>query len=266
MLALFEEEKASAEYLVGWVDGFAEGSSLGRGLVHTANYVHDDPSSSTTLRASFQDLPDTALGIVPRSRLWLAMRATVNDAGMRFLNTARYLSGALKAGNLEYWPHAHFHFLLDYVPNWKRSFQPLGIEQYQIFIPRSKALSVFATVLHRSQQAGFIPYLGVVKLHREEDFQLRYNVDGYSLALDYHATARNLPALRRFLREMTVDMVLPSGGRFYPAKDTILLAEDARRVFGEAAVDGFLALKREIDPEEVLQSDLYRRLLVSGSG
>ena len=39
MLDLFEREQAGADYLVGWIDGFAGGASKGRGLVHIARQI-----------------------------------------------------------------------------------------------------------------------------------------------------------------------------------------------------------------------------------
>jgi FAD/FMN-containing dehydrogenase len=264
MLKSIENRSHDADYLVGWLDAFARGPALGRGLVETANYVEDDADAATTLRAAYQDLPDTVLGIVPRSRLWLAMRTMANDRGMRALNIAQYASGSLRGGRVTHVPHAHFHFYLDYVPNFKRAFQPTGIVQYQIFVPQGAAREVCRTVLVRSQDEGLFPYLAVLKLHREDDFLLRYDVDGYSLALDYRATPRNQDRLRSFLERLTEELVLPAGGRFYPAKDSLLHPQHARTMFGEATIKEYLDLKRRVDPEGLLQSDLFRRLFARG--
>ena len=248
MFVQFGRLSGESDYVVGWVDAFARGASLGRGLVQAASYVDHDPAATTTLRADYQDLPDTLFGVVPRSRLWLAMKATTNDPGMRALNALRYRSGSHRQGRVAYVPHAQFHFFLDYVPHWKRAFNPDGIVQYQIFVPRARAMDVFAAVLERSRAAGFVPYLTVFKRHSEDDFLLRYNVDGYSLALDYRAGPGRESAIRRLLDGLTEDVVLPAGGRFYPAKDTLLRADQAREVFGANAVDEYLAVKRRVDP------------------
>jgi FAD/FMN-containing dehydrogenase len=259
MLGRFEELSADSDYLVGWIDGFAGGPSLGRGLVQSASYVDDDPSPEHTLRTSFQDLPDTVLGIVPRSRLWMGMKVVANNVGMRGLNVAQFLSGAITSGRERYVPHARYHFFLDYVPHFKWAFRPYGIEQHQVFVPYEEAERVCGAILQRSREEGLYPYLAVLKRHREEDFLLRYNVDGYSLALDYRATPGNLSRLRHFLLTLTDDLVLPAGGRLYPAKDAIMRPDQVRRVFGSEAVERYLALKREIDPEGILQSEMYRR-------
>jgi decaprenylphospho-beta-D-ribofuranose 2-oxidase len=85
-------------------------------------------------------------------------------------------------------------------------------------------------------------------------------VDGYSLALDYHALPENQDRLSAMLSAFTHDLVLPAGGRFYPAKDNTLDHESFVRSISPEAMTRYLALKRRLDPDEVLQSDLYRRV------
>lgn len=263
MFDAFESRLAAADYLVGWIDAFASGDELGRGLIQVANYVGNDPDPHSTLRPSYQDLGDTVLGVIPRSALWLGMKPLVNDTGMRLLNEARYRAGQVLSGRRQYLPHAQFHFFHDFVPNWKRSFQPLGIVQYQVFVPEARSRAVFASLLEGSQRAGLYPYLTVFKRHRRDTTLLSYGVDGYSLSLDYRATPVNHHRLRDTLMRFTHDIVLPAGGRFYPAKDTILDRQTARQSFGIDASDRFTALKREMDPGGLLQSDLYRRVFAT---
>jgi decaprenylphospho-beta-D-ribofuranose 2-oxidase len=260
MFTLFERHLDRADHLIGWIDGFARGSALGRGLVQMASPVRDDPDPARTLRPEFQDLPDTIGGIVPRSALWRAMKIGSNDLGMRALNTARYTMGVKRDGRVMLLPHAQFHFILDYVPNWKWAFRPGGILQYQVFVPEAPAPAVFAALLEGSQWTGEAPYLAVFKRHRRDPFLLSYSVDGYSLALDYHVTAKNEERIHRMLGEFTGEIVLPAGGRFYPAKDNAVDRESLMQSLGAAAVDEYMAIKRRVDPEGVLQSDLFRRV------
>jgi len=254
------EQHGDAEHLVGWIDAFAGGGALGRGLVQLADVAEDDPHPARTLRPAYQDLPDTLLGVVPRSILWRGMKLTSGDVGMQALNSARYTLGARRAGRVTRVPHAQFHFILDYVPNWKWAFRPRGILQYQVFVPESQAHAVFAALLRDSQQAGLPPHLAVMKRQRADPFLLRYSVDGYSLALDYHATEANEHHLRTMLSRFTTEIALPAGGRFYPAKDNALDGHGLRCSLTAEAMDEFMAIKRRLDPTGILQSDLYRRV------
>ena len=61
------------------------------------------------------------------------------------------------------------------------------------------------------------------------------------------------------LKNMT-EIVIEAGGRFYLAKDRLLTRAQYRQSMGPEAVDCFLELKREYDPETLLQSNLYRRV------
>lgn len=266
MFELFEQHGDAAEHLVGWIDAFAGGAALGRGLVQLASAVEDDPHPARTLRPAYQDLPDTLLGVVPRSLLWRGMKLTSGDTGLRALNSARYTLGGRRSGRVTRAPLAQFHFMLDYVPNWKWAFRPGGILQYQVFVPEAQARAVFAALLRESQRAGLPPHLAVMKRQRADPFLLRYSVDGYSLALDYHATDANEHHLRAMLSAFTTDIALPAGGQFYPAKDNALDGHGLRCSLTPEAMREFRAIKRRLDPTDVLQSDLYRRVFTAHSG
>jgi FAD/FMN-containing dehydrogenase len=188
------------------------------------------------------------------------MKLGANDLGLRALNTARYTLGSLRPGRTALVPHSQFHFILDYVPNWKWAFRPGGIIQYQSFVPKDTARDVYRALLEGSQQAGFVPDLAVFKRHKPDPFLLSYSVDGYSLALDYHQTPANEQRLQAMLKRFTREIVLPGGGRFYPAKDNALDRESFSRSLSPGAVEAYLEMKRRLDPETILQSDLYRRV------
>jgi decaprenylphospho-beta-D-ribofuranose 2-oxidase len=89
-------------------------------------------------------------------------------------------------------------------------------------------------------------------------------LDGYSLALDFRVATKGWAALQALGHEMTA-RVLDSGGSFYLAKDALLDREEIARAYGERLV-AFQAMKRRLDPDGVLTSDLARRLLDSGQG
>src|SRR5205807_8634909 len=107
---------------------------------------------------------------------------------------------------------------------------------------------------------GIVPYLGVFKRHCADSFLMTHAVDGYSLALDYKVTRSNRDDLWKLTAEMD-RLVMEAGGRFYFAKDSTLSHSRLDEYLKEDRVQGFLALKHECDPESLLQTDLYRRVL-----
>jgi decaprenylphospho-beta-D-ribofuranose 2-oxidase len=59
------------------------------------------------------------------------------------------------------------------------------------------------------------------------------------------------------------EIVLQAGGRFYFAKDSLISAAAAARFLGEDTLSRFRRLKAQCDPQNLLQTELYRRLLAS---
>jgi hypothetical protein len=262
MFDVFEQRLDVADYLVGWIDGFAGGADLGRGQIHQANYLQpgEDSVPAQTLRVENQELPDTILGVMPKSILWRFMRPFANNVGVRGINLAKFMaSRVLDRGNTFQQSHAAFAFLLDYVPNWRRSYGPGGLIQYQSFIPAEHARSVFERQLQLAQAAGLPPYLAVFKRHRKDRFLMSHAVDGYSLAMDFKITDSNRAAVWDLAHRLD-ELVLEAGGRFYFAKDSTLERPSVERYLGTDTVEKFKRLKSECDPENLLQSNLYRRL------
>ena len=262
LFEVFEERLPQSDYLVGWVDCFGTGEGLGRGQVHQANYFQpaEDPNPPQTLRVENQELPDSILGIVPKSLMWRFMKPFVNDPGMRLINAAKYLSAVkLGDGQVHTQSHAGFAFLLDYVPNWKHAYKPGGLIQYQSFVPKEHAREVFAQQITLAQEYNLVPYLGVFKKHRADDFLMTHAVNGYSLALDFAVRPEKRGGLLSLAAEFD-RLVLDAGGRFYFAKDSALHQMSAAEVVGPERAAKFFALKQKTDPENLLQTNLSRRL------
>lgn len=267
MFRYFEENVETADYLVGWIDAFAKGRALGRGDVHKATYLPpgEDPYPSQTLRLGNQHLAPNLFGFFPRSVMWLLMRPFINNPGMRFINMGKYWAGRLGGMKRFYQPHAQFHFLLDYIPDWKKSYEPGGLIQYQPFIPKENALETFAKMLRLGQRRGLPNYLTVLKRHRPDDFLMSYGLDGYSLAMDFRITNKNRHRVAALARELD-ELVLAAGGRFYFAKDSTLRPETAVAYLGEETIAHFHALKERCDPDHILQTNLWRRVFGPTTG
>jgi FAD/FMN-containing dehydrogenase len=264
MMAYMEAHKGSADYLVGWVDCFARGDALGRGQVHRAQYLHEgeDPEPERTLTIAHQEVKTSILGF-PKAELWRVMRLFCNDRGWRAICAAKYWAGRLEAlAPPKRWTHVEFAFLLDYVPHWKWAYGRTpgrGLIQFQPFVPNERAHEVFTSILRASQAAGHVPYLGVFKRHRPDPFWLTHAVDGWSFAMDFRVTPENRASLWAHCARM-IELVLAASGRFYFAKDSVLGPDVAARMYEPERLEAFLRLKRELDPEELLQTDLWRRV------
>lgn len=267
MFDLLRPLSETSDYAVGWIDGTATGEDAGRGLIQTGDYLSpgEDPQPTQTLRVAYQDLGEDVLGMIPKSVLWRGIQHFLNPSGMGVLNGAQYFAGSRKAGKSRYETHAAFAFLLDYVPGWKRAYGSGGLLQYQCFVPEASAEAVFRIITERFRNAGEPSTLIVFKRHRSDKFLMSYSVDGYSLALDFKRTPENHDRLMRLFAECDRD-VLSAGGRFYFAKDSHLHPSRLESFYAEPRVQEFLEWKRRLDPEGLLQTDLYRRVFGQFAG
>jgi len=263
LLQRIDDAKNDWEYVVGWVDAFSGGSALGRGLLHFARHLSadEDPDPAASLDPDRQDLPDRFFGVVPKSVMWRLMRPLTTGPGMRAINLAKYVHGSTVADGAVYRQSlAAFSFLLDYVPDWKRSYLPGGLIQHQSFVPAADAERVFAGQLELCRRRGMPSYLGVLKRHRPDGFLLSHAVDGFSLALDFPVIPSRRAELWSLIRELA-EPVVEAGGRFYAAKDAALPGELFRASFVGGELGRFADLKARLDPGRALSSALTERLL-----
>ena len=258
-LSFLHDHAPQHDYIVGWMDTMNGGKSLGRGQIHAADHLHgnEDPNPQLTMQLKNQILPPRIFGVFPKSNLYLFMIPFANNLGWWGVNTAKYFA-SLRPHTFRQ-SHAAFHFLLDYVPNWERSYGRGGMIQHQSFLPKETAETAWHEMIELSLRCGLPSYLGVTKRHRPDKFLLTHAVDGYSLALDFKVTYRGRPALSKMLQEFD-RIVLNAGGRFYFAKNSETSAETARAFLGEETIQEFKALKKRCDPNNVLESDLFRRV------
>ena len=263
-LQILEDMRGEADYLVSWLDLHGKGIALGRGLMHRGDQMEpgEDPQGLRFLDPSLQDVPPNLFGVVPKGWLWPGMWGAVHTGRVDLVNWLKFQAGFREERGSPYLQtHGAFHFLLDYVPRWQWMTKPGGLIQFQPFVPFEHGERVLRTLIEKCQTTGYVPYLGVLKRHRPDPFLMTHAVDGYSLAMDFAVPSgrRGRDALWRLCRELA-EVVLEAGGRFYYAKDAVLLGSSFARVHGDPAVARFRELKQQWDPDRLLQTDLSRRL------
>ena len=197
-------------------------------------------------------------GVFPKSIIHYFMAPFTFNLGFWGVNTAKYVASLRDETYRQ--SHAAFHFLLDYVPNWELAFGELI--QYQSFIPKETAEDAWREILTISQKRGMPSHLGVTKRHRPDKFLLSHAVDGFSLALDFKVTRANRAKMFAMLQEFD-KIVLNAGGRFYFAKNSETSPETAAKFLGAETMARFKALKQRTDPNNLLESDLYRRVFAA---
>lgn len=255
ILRIFHEEQR-ADYLEAWVDAFAGGRSLGRGIVTstTCSHFYDEASlqlPTSRLPERFQQgltrhistmcrpFVKSGMHIANRGIYWWSKRWGSKTIRHQSLFRSLYYPPAIFTG---------YHALL-----------PQGTETFQAFVPYRQAEPLFYEILQRSQDHHFIPLWCVIKQHAQDPFLLSYQVDGFSLEMNYQIVPQAAQQLRTMLLEL-MKLVIAAGGRFYFAKDSLLTPTLYRQSVGDAAVEAFLHLKHIYDPGMLFQSNLFRRV------
>ena len=256
IFSIFADEEQHSDFMEAWLDGFTSGSKLGRGYVTGATM--GDQVQATPFAVRLPGPPGRFEK--PLASLAAKLARLALQPGMKMANCINHWSGRRSqpaSGKVRalypfmYWPSAAF-------AGYPAMF-PEGVETFQAFVPASQAREVFRHMLQYSRQQACLPIWCVIRKHRSDPYLLSYQVDGYSLELNYQRTRRNADTLQKTLKSMTAD-VIQAGGRFYLAKDHYLTHEQYRQSIGNAAVDTFLQYKLRFDPDMLLQSDLFRRV------
>jgi FAD/FMN-containing dehydrogenase len=253
---VFAEEENGSDFLEAWLDGFARGERLGRGQVTCATYHPSDAVDDAPL-ATF-----ASPGRLEESIVRIATRL-VRPALFPVVKMANRVNSQWGGGNRA--KKGKMHGLIPFA-FWPGTFftgypalLPEGIETFQAFVPQEAAPLIFKEVLAYSQGQGCWPLWCVIKKHRQDPFLLSYQLDGFSLELNFARAGQPAQHLQNVLEQM-IATVIDAGGRFYLAKDHFLTPAQYRQSVGEQVVETFLAIKQEFDPETRLQSDLFRRL------
>jgi decaprenylphospho-beta-D-ribofuranose 2-oxidase len=254
-LSMFAEEEGKSEFMEAWLDGFAAGDHLGRGILTSASLSDSGglapyPSNSSSLFERVE---------MPLARLAASLGRPLLLPGTRLVNRANYLWARLDHKNVRQQALYPYMYWPEVILGGYQAMLPQGAETFQAFVPKQQAKEIFTQVLHYSQAQGCLPLWCVIKQHRTDPFLLSYQLDGFSLELNYPRTAQTADKLQRVLQHM-IATVIEAGGRFYLAKDHFLTRSQYRQSVGDEAIDAFLLLKGRYDPETLLQSDLFRRL------
>ncbi|QIG42641.1 FAD-binding oxidoreductase [Nocardioides anomalus] len=231
-------------YSVAWVDTLASGRSLGRSVLTRGDHAPAAELSGGAARHPWRGPAD------PRLAVPVTLRA-VNRLGVRAFNELWFRKAPRDAVGLE--SLATFFHPLDAVEGWNRLYGRGGLVQYQLVVPDDAEAAV-AEALRLLAAAGQPSFLAVLKrFGAAGPGMLSFPQPGWTLALDLPA-APGLVPLFRDLDRLTAE----AGGRLYLAKDARMSRELFDRTYPRA--DEFRALRRDLDPDGVLTSDLARRL------
>lgn len=235
------EESQDWPYTVAWIDCFATGKDLGRGIFTRGRHA-------TTAMTLTPHVATPKLSWPVETPSWLLNKVTVSAFNALY----RRRPGARFCGLQHYDP---FFYPLDGIARWNRMYGPRGFFQHQSIIPPEAALDGITAQLQAISAAGQGSFLAVLKSYGPETSpgRLSFGREGVSLALDFANRGARTYALLRRLDEIA----LAAGGRMYPAKDGHMLPESF-----QAGYPAWRDLEAARDP--ALMSSFWRRVTVQG--
>ncbi len=228
------------DYNVGWIDGTAKGSNLGRGILEEAELTTGVEARSMPSLPVPIDLPGFALS-APTVRLF----------------NAAYWRKVPARGRTHVMPIASHVFPLDKLHDWNRLYGKRGFHQFQCVVPVDAA-PVLKDIVGRIAHSGLCSPLAVIKrMGPGRAGMLSFPMEGYTLAIDFPARDKAV----RLIHELEA-MTIEAGGRLYLGKDALATGDTIRAMYPEW--QDWAAEAARADPDGVLITDMVRRLELRG--
>jgi decaprenylphospho-beta-D-ribofuranose 2-oxidase len=240
-------------YSVAWIDCGARGKHLGRSLLDRGDHARlsDLPVKERAGALRFETGGRLPVPVTPPSGL-------LNPATVAAINEVWYRKARPRRGHLMSIP-AFFH-PLDGIEGWNRAYGRRGFVQYQCVVPDAAADAV-GPIVERLSAERAASFVNVLKRFGPGDpGPLSFPLGGWTLAVDLAAGA---PTLGPLLDDLDT-LVAEAGGRLYLAKDARLRPELLEAMYPR--LPAWRAVRRRVDPDGRLLSDLARRLGVVDEG
>ncbi|MDX2073871.1 MAG: FAD-binding oxidoreductase [Alphaproteobacteria bacterium] len=246
MVTAFEQNRASADYMIGWIDHMARGERIGRGVFEAASHITMGEGGSPCTGYRMEKPRLSVPCYAPSFLLNKYVMAAYNH--LRFKRYEHHPANGRTDLN-------HFFHPLDAIGHWNRLYGKGGFFQYQCLLPEGEQVGAqLRQLLTSLQEEKIFSFLAVIKYHRAGKAPLSFSQAGYSVALDFPNTARvrtAIPHINHWIAER--------GGRVYLAKDALMSADMFEAMYGKHA-GLWRDLIAEADPHGRFSSMMSERL------
>ena len=242
-------------YSVTWIDCQSTGRNLGRSVLTRGDHARLDELPDALRRS-----PDKARRFVPKTLVNVPITppsGLLNPLTVGAFNEFWFRKAPKFQVGKAHHMTGFFH-PLDGVGSWNRLYGKRGFLQYQ-FVVADRHAETVRRIIEQLTELKLASFLAVLKRFGPGDpGPLSFPKPGWTLALDLPVGYDQLDRLLDGFDEQVAE----AGGRVYLAKDSRLAPVMFERMYPE--LDAWRAVRDRVDPEGVLQSDLGRRLGLTG--
>jgi decaprenylphospho-beta-D-ribofuranose 2-oxidase len=266
LLQTMEQVEQSHDAMVVWVDAYAPGGKIGRSVIHAAKWIerHEtETERKEDLEAGYKRLDkhrQFGLALHEKFGPVLSLMLQAQRPMMYSFNRLYYALSQLtyrtgRSSNSELFLRFSFEASFT-VPPAHLVCGPRGYT-VQLTFPRSDARAAIVELLEICHSSPCPPVTTILRAHKADDAMLSFSEDGYSLNFEFHPKKRHEVASRKAVDRL-IDATVKRGGKIHLAKDQVLRPDQFYRVYPRYSE--LLEIKRRIDPDGLLTSDLARRV------
>ena len=252
---LYPTSTQQFDFAFSWIDGFASGKELGRGIVETGSFIsHSTPEMLSDFERTI--VPSDKIGILKPKSFWRLFKPIWSPFFLRNFNLLKYYTTSTDSFG-KVLPYPVFNFPWAQLPGVKYSFYPQGFREYQVLFSRNVAISAFKELLDLCKKNNHIPILCSIKRHRQDFGHLSFSGDGLSISINFLLKNFTGSQLTKFLVEL-IDITMKYGGIVYLAKFSDLPVDVFRSMYPQSSL--FLNQKSVVDPNRMFWSETAERL------
>ena len=245
LMDLMSTKDKEYSYSVAWIDSLNKNS---RGVLTCAEHakIEDIKNIKKDLLLYNPKTVGSASKFIPNGIL--------NKFTVKAFNEVWFRKSASLNNNIQ--TISEFFHPLDGVNNWNKIYGSQGFYQYQFVVPDENRYFISKT-LDTLKKFSAYSFLTVLKrFGKNNDAFLSFPKPGWTLAIDLPATKINL---LKVLEELDNELA-SLGGRIYLAKDSRQSSEMFKKTY--SLYPKWRSIKSEIDPDNIFQSDLSKRLKI----
>ena len=272
LIAKLDQIKDNSDFIVVWVDAYARRKKLGRAVIHATRWS-DRQADPATAKADVGKSVELLASQKKRAMIFYrAFRVFINlgfhlqKIPIRLFNLFYFAMSSRDRpdrGDTAVDTSSKPEMFLEH--NFDKSYvipPPdilCGPQGYtvQITIPKKVANEAMTEMLQLCQSIPCPPVTTILRLHRRDDYVISFSEDGYSLNVEFHPKKRHARKMAEFM-EKFIECGIKYGSRVHLPKDNTLTRNQFQRLYPRYRE--FLDLKKLWDPENLFQSDMYRRL------